>query len=417
MRLTKRLPLNGLMFLLFMGIGIIAYIKPGRFINELFIVLSIILIIDGMYFFSVLSYLDVSIYIPKVIQKGEKFILEINITNKSFLPSPYIYVKPKDNLRIKLEEKQARVILLGANRYKKQYILCNPLFYGKEQMELEEVSIRSFIGFFRKSVSKNIFTTIKILPAVKQLEYIQCFDAFLTSLNIEKDKQDTQGGHRTLGDEVGYQLSPYVEGDSQRLIHWKIVASRGEYLVRQREERKEQKRGLFFILNPFIKCQNSNEEVIIQDKIVTSLISLVAYYLGQDEKIRVAYFKNKKWQHVVLRESKEIYTLQDILSNYEGMKVEQDFNNYEIIKGILKIAHKESENKMLMSSYWEEDLEKYILESQLQELMLPIICTHSNSINYLTNKSSVSIWYMTDEYGLVFCSEEKLEEIKAIDEI
>lgn len=415
LRLIKKLPFNSLMFLVFIGIGTVAYIRPSRFINQLFIMMSITLLLDGIYFFLVIRYLKVNVHAPKTIQKDERFTLKIDMINRAPLPSPYIYIKPKDGIRFTLEKKQALMIMLEARQFKAQELPCNAQFYGKEQVVLEEVSMRSFIGFFRKSLTQNISTTIKILPTIKHLEYMQHFNDFLMRLNRQEDKQNEQANNESIGDEIGYELSPYIEGDSQRLIHWKIVASRDEYLVRQREEKKEWERDLFFILNPLMQYQSNDEQVVIQDKIVTTLISLVAYYINQGQKVKVTYYKHRKWEYIKIRETKDIYFLQDTLSDYEGLRVERQSNVHEMIKGLLKLTQKKSGYKLIISSYWEENLEKYILENRFQTKEIPMIWTGGAVPNYLVHKVAFSIWHMTDHYELVLCTEEKLGRIEAID--
>lgn len=417
LRLLKKLPFNSLMFLVFITIGIIAYMKPGRFINELFIIISIILALDGIYFFLLTPYLKVRIYTLKTIQKNERFTFKIDIINTAHLPSPYIYIKPKEGIRAILEKKQTMVVMLEAKKYREQDIYCKAQFCGKEEAVLDEVSMRSFIGFFRRSITLNVSTTIKILPEIRHLEYMQYFNAFLTLLNIGGEKQNEQGDSDTIGDEVGYELSPYVEGDSQRLIHWKIAAFRDEYLVRQREGRKEQRRELFFILSPFIEWQSNDEEAVIQDKIVTTLMSLVAYYLNEGQKVRVTYYKDKGWRYVKIREPKDIYFLQEILSDYEGIRLEQGFDQCGIIKSLLKLTEKKIGIKVIISSYWEEGLEKCVLESKFQTRMIPIIWTCSDTPDHLTQKSLFPFWHMTDDYRLVLCTEEKLEMVRVIDEM
>lgn len=415
LQLIKKLPINSIMFLVFIGIGIVAYIRPGRFINELFIIMNITLFLDGIYFFILIRYLKINVYVPKIIQKDERFILKIDIMNRAPVSSPYIYIKPKDGMRVSLEKKQALMTMLEAKQSKEQELLCNAKFYGKEQVVLEEVSMHSFIGFFRKSLTQSIFTTIKILPTIRHLDYMQHFDDFLILSNRQESRQNEEVNDESIKDEIGYELSPYIEGDSQRLIHWKIVASRDEYLVRQREEKKEWKRGLFFVLNPLIQCDSKNEEIIIQDKIVTTLLSLVAYYIDESQKIEVIYYKDKKWQYIKIKETKDIYCLKDILSDYEGIRVEEQSNVHEIVKQLLKFIQKKSGYKIIVSSYWEEDLEHYILKKYVAIRKMPIIWTGRTVPNDLVQKASSSIWHMTDHYELILCTQEKLERIKVID--
>lgn len=405
------------MFSAFIAIGMIAYIKPERFINELFILVSIILLFDGLYFFLVTPHLKVKIHTPKMVEKNERFSLKIYITNKAYLPSPYIYIEPRERIRVILEKKQVIGLMLGARERIEQEIYYEAQLCGQEEMMLEEVSMRSFMGFFRKTISLNLCTIIQVLPEIRHLEYMQHFNAFLTLINTSEGKQNEQEDSESTGDEVGYELRPYMDGDSQKLIHWKIAAFRDEYLVRQREGSKEQKRELFFILNPFVCWESNEEEAVLKDKMITTFVSLVAHYIYEGQKVRVAYYKDKAWQYKKIRDVRHIHILQENLSDYECLKVEQTINQRGIIKNLFKLTKKRSGIKVLISSYWRKDMEEYILKNKFEIGTVPIIWTGSSMPNALSQISQFPFWHMTDEYGLVLGAEEKLEVMKSIDEM
>lgn len=408
LRITKKLPINGLMFSVFIAIGMMAYMKPERFINELFILIGIILLFDGIYFFLVIPYLKVKIYIPRTVEKNERFSLRIYISNKAYLPSPYVYIKPGEGIRVILEKKQVIGLMLGARERIEQEIDYKAQLCGQEEVILEEVSMRSFIGFFRKTITLNEYTIVQVLPEIRHLEYIQHFDAFLIPMNTQGEKQNEQEDSESIENEVGYELRPYIDGDSQRLIHWKIAAFRDEYLVRQREGSKEQKRELFFILSPFVCWENNEEEAVLQDKMITTFVSLVAHYLREGQKVRVAYYKDKAWQYKKIRDVRYIHILQEILSDYEGLKIEETINQRGIIKSLFKLTKKRDGIKILITSYWRKDMEEYILNNKFQIGTTPIIWTGGSVPDTLLQESQFTFWHMTDEYGLVLEAKEKL---------
>lgn len=417
LRITKNLPINGFMFSAFIAIGMIAYMKPGRFINELFMLVSIILLFDGTYFFLVTSHLKVKINSPRMVEKNERFFLKVYITNKAYLPSSYVYIKARDGVRVALEKKQIIGVMPRARECIEQEIYYKAQLCGQEEVMLEEVSMRSFIGFFRKTNTLNLCTTIQVLPEIRHLEYMQHFDTFLALINTSGGKQSEQEDSESIGDEVGYELRPYMDGDSQRLIHWKIAAFKDEYLVREREGSKEQKGELFFILSPFVCWESSEEEAVLQDKMLTTFVSLVAHYLNQGQKVRVAYYKDKAWQYKKIRDVRYIHILQEILSDYEGLKVEETINQRGIIKSLFKLTKKRGGIKVPISSYWRKDMEEYILKNKFQTGTAPIIWTGSSVPDTLSQTSQFPFWHMTDEYGLVLGAEERLEVMKSIDEM
>lgn len=417
LKIRYKLPINHLMFSVFIAIGILAYANPGWIINEIFILLSIILLCDGIYFFLVIPHLKVEIYAPKIVEKYQIFSVKIHITNQAYVSSPYLYINPREGKRVALERVQSIGIMLGMRDSMEQEIYYKAQLCGREEIRIEEVGMRSFMGFFKKTSILNLQTTIQVLPEIRHLNYMQHFTSFLEQLTTSEGKQSEQGDREREGEEVGYELRPYMNGDSQRLIHWKLAAFRDEYLVRQREGSKEQKKELFLILSPFISGENNEDEASIQDKSITTFVSLVAYYLNEGQKVRVAYYKEKDWQYMKLRDSRYIHNLQEALSDYTGVKVEQTINQRGIIKNLFRLTRKRGGIKVMISSYWKKDMEDYILRNKFQTRTVPIIWTGSRLPITLSQVSRFPIWHMTDEYGLVLASDEKFEPIKDIDEI
>lgn len=417
LNIIHKLPINGLMFAVYIAVGILAYARPGWLINEVFILLCIIVLCDGIYFFLVIPHLKVEIYVPQVVEKYQMFSLKISIANWAYVSSPYLYIKPKDRKRVTLEDMQSIGIMLGPRDRIEQEIYYKAQFCGVEEIRIEEVSMRSFMGFFRKTSVLNLKETIQVLPEIRHLNYMQHFTSFVVKCTISQAKQSNQGDKEHIGGEVGYELRPYMNGDSQRLIHWKIAAFRDEYLVRQREESKEQKEELLFILNPFIEWESNERGVVLQDKSITTFVSLAAYYLKQEQKVRVAYYKEKEWQYMKLSDSRCIHNLREALSDYAGVKVEETINQRGIIKNLFKLTKKRGGIKVMISSYWKKDMEDYILRNKFETKTVSIIWTASRLPITLSQVSRFPIWHMTDEYGLVLASDEKLELINDIDEI
>ena len=414
---TKKIPINSLMLLAFIGIGILAYAKPGYFINQLFVLLSIMLLFDGLYFFIVISHLKIKIDAPKMVAKNESFPLKIYIINKAYMLSPYIYIRVSEGKRVDLETAQVIGLILGIRENVEQEVFYNAQLCGSEEIVLEEVRMQSFIGFFRKTIILNLSVTIQVLPEIRHLEYMQHFDAYLAQLSTSEGKQNGQENHESVGDEVGYELRPYMDGDSQRLIHWKIAALREEYLVRKREGSKERKRELVFILSPFVSLKYDEEEEILQDKLVTTFVSLVSHYMNEGQKVSVAYYKEKAWQYIKIRDARYIYILQEALSDYIGLKIEETLNQRSIIKSLFKLTNKRSGIKMLITTYWEKDMEEYILKNKLQTGTTSIIWAGSSVPADMLQNSLFPFWHMTDQYGFVLGAEEKLEGLENIEEL
>lgn len=406
-------PINSLLFGVYLSVVVLAYIRPTRILNEIIILISIILALDGIYFFMIAPYIEVTL-VPKVmVEVGQEFKQHIKVRNRAYLPSPYIYLMPGQGQRISIENQKCIGLLLGAREDVEQEIFYRAKYCGIEQMTLDWVVTRSFFCFFRKEIKLQETTTVQIMPEVKPLNYLNPFNSFITQMLIREERalghENGENG-RDIDDEIGYELRPYREGDSERLIHWKLAVFKEEYLVREREKIKEQRRELFFILNPFMgkevrdEEENSNE-ILEHNKTVTSFISLVAYYLIKGQKVRIAYYKEKEWQHMKLKGIGELRYLQECLSHYRSiyigdtMNQEDAIHHREMIHSLFSMIHKRVGIKIMISGYWKQEVEAYAM---------PIIWTGSYLNEDLVKESRFPLWHMTDEYSLVLAENTNL---------
>ena len=69
-------PLNILVWLCYIFVGIDAYVSLNRVIGDIFILLTIIIVIDGIYFVLVNNQIRINLETDEVFQKDEEFNLK-----------------------------------------------------------------------------------------------------------------------------------------------------------------------------------------------------------------------------------------------------------------------------------------------------------------------------------------------------
>ncbi len=395
----KKLPFNILMGTCYLLLVLYAYIKVDRIINDVVVLTTCVALIDCVYFFIMLRKVEIRLQANEIIQKNEDFKVNIVLRNKSLLPTTYIYLVPKEGIRMELKSKDSIGVLLKGKESVSYSILYNAKLCGHEEIGLEKIVYKSYFSFFRKEIDIADKAKIKILPSIEPLGEMKSFTEFISSQLIQKDKRlEVISGNDNSEEEIGYELRPYVEGDSERLIHWKIAAYKEELLVRQRQKGNERKKEIFFILNPFLD-RMKEEQIVTQDKLVTSFASLVGFYLEQGEKVQIAYYQSGSWQHAQIDENFSLTQLQEILSDYDFLNVEEVMNQRSILKRIIHMAKKKSGIKVVVSNYWTYEMEEYIL-SRKQVGIIPYIWTGSEVPKELVEQSDMPIWHMTDNYKM-----------------
>ena len=392
-------PINTLMFVCYALMVVYAYASSNRMVNDTLLLMTIIIVIDGLYFWIVPKKIKIYLEIDEIVQKHELFKVKVKLVNDSLLPMPYMELVPDKGVRSSLEEVGSLGIMLNSKNQMECVIPYRAELCGLEEIGLEKIVFRSFFAFFKREVNNIEKVKVKILPKPRKLEYIQHFNDFLERLMASEIKQSGEEHLVIAGDEIGYELRPYVEGDSQRLIHWKIAAYKDELLVRQRQQNDEKKNNVFFILNPFLSGEEM-EEAIIQDKLLTAFISLVGYYLEQEQRVQVAYYKDQTWQYLKIKSYVQLQQLQENLGDYVCLKAEKTIDQRSIIESFIKKVKQKGGIKILVSSYWTQEMEEYIL-SKKQNSTMSHIWTGSNRPRMLVQESKLPVWYLTDQYEMM----------------
>lgn len=402
MESKKKHPLsvNGICLGILVTLATLAYMKPGRIINEIFLLVSLSLLIDTIYFFIISRYITIAATDEIVAEKGEQIEVKFIVNNTAYLPSPFIYIQSKESIRLELKGERYLGILLGAEEQMNQSIIYEAQFSGIEKVGFQQIVIKSFMGMIKKKIEVAESVTVRILPEIRELGHIKYFCDFLKGMNSKG-----QGGREDqalLGSEIGYELRPYVEGDSQKLIHWKLAAYKDEYFVRELEGEQIYRNKLVFILNPFMDEVNRQGEIRKQDKMVTTYISLIAYYLNRGEKIKAVYYKENEWKSMELGLPSQLRQLQENLCDYSGIALEDTVEKKKIIRAVLHHTKVKQGIRILVSGCWKQEIEDYLLNSGVSTQNLSVVWWESQFPESQLGQSAFSFWHMTDEYELIF---------------
>ena len=408
--MIKKNPLiNWMMFGVYIVLLIWAYIQPGRILSELVMLLSFTMILDGIYFFISQRYIKIEMPLEIMVELRQYVDIKISVRNEAYIPSGYIYLIAKQGKRIELQDTSCIGLLLEGKGRVERGITYRGKYCGTESISLEHIMIKSFIGFFRKEVKQHLLMTVHILPEIKHLNSMKYFNEYLWQTAEGINRKIAQPLKKNLREEVGYELKPYVMGDSEKLIHWKIATFKEEYLVRERQGDRFQRTELFFILSPFMSgkgdCLDMQDEmsrVIELDRTVTIFISLVAYYLEAGEKVQIAYYnEGDGWQYMKLKTKSQLRHLQESLSRYEGVYVESTMNQRMIIKQLLQILKKKGGKKIIISAYWRQEVEEYILEYKEIRTDIPVVWTANEEVDMFGIYSHFTFWTLNHEYSRV----------------
>ena len=322
------------------------------------------------------------------INKKSQVELTINIQNKAWLQSPYIYIFLKPTYHVAAKQYDSICVALPPRSTKEITLEYVGEYSGKETLGIEEIVLQDYFGIMKRRIKCTLEKEVSVLPQVVALGKVEN----LLNLVKVKERDHEQIPVISSDGEVCHELAPYIEGDSLKLMHWKLLARRDIYMVRQREEHATIKREYVFILDPICEEQEKENRVRLIDKILVTSISLAYTFLKQGEKVTLIYKQNAMWQQLTLTEIMAIPQLAAELSGYIGNEgqVGEERWPYEYLHQHYPFPM----SKVFLTSY----LSKYLCE-ELEE---------KKSLNVLEMKkgpwvgeSLVGTWYLTDEYEVI----------------
>lgn len=384
---------------LLIGLGIMSYVKPTNAIINLFLLTGCMGLVDGCYFLLVGKKLRLHIHTLPPVHKYQELILRVELTNTSYMPFLYFYIVPKNGERIRLTEEERIMLMVGGKQTVNYQIKYQAKYSGQDFIGVEWGIMKSFLGIFKKEMHIESYVRVRVLPEIRYLDNEEHLVEQLMTMQVG-DYEDLLETRHVNGDEIGYELRPYREGDSQKLIHWKLAAVKNQYLVRQREKNRIQREDLCLMLLPFQEQLLTQETIQLQDKTVTTTIALAMYFLRQGQTVRIAYYMDKDWQYQKLSHIGEISKLQDILSCYESIGVQGDINEIELVKGLAYIMNRYKGVHFIVSAFWQSEMEKWLINKE-KLMHLPYFILTKEAVNKeLMNTSYLKIWHMTQQYRL-----------------
>lgn len=395
-RSTKGSTVNVPFILLVLVVGELAYTKAEHIVIDLFCILVIAIILDTCYFLCSKDKIEIAIETSKVkIQKGENLELFIQLKNKSFLPSIYLHMYPSEGYRLLLKEKRSYCTFLGGIGTQEIRVIYEAALSGKQNVGLAKVFIKDYLGLYKKELLVPELIKVKVIPEI--WENIDS-EAFLgagleegVGINSHTPiNQDLQG-------EVAEELVPYKEGDSPRLVHWKIFARKDQLLVRQREDSGQGGENLLVILNPVgSKVSEVQLQYQLQDRCLTVSLSLIHQLLRRGYEVTFMYYHKGSWIKAELKENRALQYLREKLAGYEHLQAISNRSYESILSSFTRSINRGAIGQLIVTEDADESL-SYYLKKKNRNLKESKIIYVGRKIN-LIKRLDTEIWGVEGEY-------------------
>lgn len=372
-------PRNILLHVVAIGIIVKLYDKPHPTLMKTLYLIGIVFVLGEVYMSIIKRRLKIEVgSLPSVVHKGEIIHLQITVRNTSFLPLPYVYLFFKESYYLVPKAIRCLCVTLAPRSKKTFSIPYEALNSGGDDIGIERIVLVDYFEFARRKYRFSWSQEVAILSQVKPLKEIAHLAAYVP--RKESDELDERPLQLEDEGELSYELAPYQEGQSERLIHWKMVAQRDIYMVREREDnirlRKEhlvmmdpvfiQKKAKKMHFKRFFRTHRlrkrwakEREKACYRDKVITACISYLYSLLSQEINVVWMGYHEGKWEQRVLTRPSDLEQIEEMLCKsyfVPTLDMSQRWPQFEMNQYI---------EKTILTAHLDATLKQYIKQDAL----------------------------------------------------
>ena len=193
--------------------------------------LGIMLLVAVIYNLYLPKEVSTHLIIPAYAQKEEKITGRLCISNTGVFPvlSGKVFLQVKKTISGEQEIFSMNIRAAGRKNGAAAFVIDSE-YMGFLEITILRVELYSFFGCMKKVTYVNQEKVVMILPQTTELHFpVQNSGAACSFFDEE------QSGKKGNGPGEYFGIRPYVDGDSMKLIHWKLTGKTDEYMVKEVE--------------------------------------------------------------------------------------------------------------------------------------------------------------------------------------
>ena len=326
-------PRNILLHVAIIGIVVKLYDTPHPTLMKALYLMGIVFVLGEVYLSVIKRRLKIEVGpLPKVLHKGESVHLQITVRNPSLLPLPYVYLFLRESYYLVPKEIRCLCLTLPPKSKKTFSIPYEALNSGADYIGIERIILVDYFEFARRKYKFSWEQEVAILSQIKPLKEITNLVQYMprkeSEILEEKPLQVEDEG------EISYELAPYQEGQSERLIHWKLVAQRDIYMVREREDDIKLRKEHLVMIDPVLlrrkvgkmyfkrvfrthrlrkRWAKEREHAYYMDKVITSCMSYLYSLISEEISVIWIGYNEGKWDQRLLTRYGDLEQIEEML--------------------------------------------------------------------------------------------------------
>ncbi len=261
--------------------SLLAYYLPNLFTSIFFHAMVYLLLFLLIHLFYSYKKIIISQELePTVVEHGHTSYYSCYVDNEGFLPTSIIIVRfLYDEDMFKDQLNQQVFTLRGYQNKEFEYTLTFK-YRGLYSVGIDTVEIADILNIFKIKIRNVKPKKITVLPKVTELPN---FDLSPRLESTIKAAYSTGGKDATSFTDV----RKYEHGDAIKRIHWKLSARHNELLVKNLEKSNQSPTMIF--LDTEKSEESFAKNIIAEDKLLESLVSIVNQRLRKNHRVEVVY--------------------------------------------------------------------------------------------------------------------------------
>lgn len=322
----------------------------------------------------------------RFVTKGDKVNFIFSINNEDFFLYPYIRVSFYGAKTIFANQFQVRNFSLTPFRGKSYSLelMCN--YRGNYEIGINSVEIEDFLGLF--AFRYNIFDPkyVTVYPQIVRLDRFFLKTDFMSDthsvLNTKNEDMSTVADVRK-----------YSYGDGLKRVHWKLTAKSGNIMVKKFQSTSET--SAIMLLDLRRNTLENGQNIILEDKLIESVVSVLHYCLFNWIPINLVYFSEK----LVDIHAKNHLMFSELYELLAKVK----FNDTVQLKDLLEVYVNNTISKtniLLFTSNLDYDLYNEIYKTSTSGFDVSLIYVSSEDLTGIKDADAENIMAFLPEIGV-----------------
>ena len=372
---------------LFLSALIFAYFNGGKVPYVLLYTIILLPLISLAYTFAVYMRFKYGQELDKkFVTKGDKVNFIFSINNEDFFIYPYVRVTFHGAKTIFENQFQVKNFSLQpfCGRNYSFELQCN--YRGNYEIGINSVEMEDFFGLFKFKYKIFEPKYVTVYPKIVYLErFILKTDFMSEAHSILNNRNEDM---TTISD-----VRKYAYGDSLKRIHWKLTAKAQDFMVKKYQSTSET--NTLMLLDLHKNTFKSGENIIIEDKVIESIVAVLYYCLYNWIPVNLVFFSG----NLMSLQAKNHLLFSEIFEILAKIK----FNETVPVKDLLEIYVNNTLSKtniLIFTSNLDYELYNQIYKTSNSGFDVSIIYTSPEKLTGEKNTDAENILTFLPEIGV-----------------